>query len=156
MRDLPRQLSVQELAELFEGRTRFVDRLARLEDPLGRARALVRSLPPDEQQELLDAHPPIGARSGLSARSRAEQGDDDDPQVLAQLDALNRAYEERFGFRFVVFVNRRPRREIVPILRERLGRTREQELATGVDELVQIALDRYNDRVDDADRWRRS
>ena len=34
-------------------------------------------------------------------------------------------------------------REIVPILRERLQRTREEELATAVDELVQIAIDRW-------------
>jgi 2-oxo-4-hydroxy-4-carboxy--5-ureidoimidazoline (OHCU) decarboxylase len=63
--------------------------------------------------------------------------------VLAQLAELNRDYEKRFGFRFVVFVNRRPRREIVPILRERLERTRAQELETGVDELIQIAVDRW-------------
>jgi 2-oxo-4-hydroxy-4-carboxy-5-ureidoimidazoline decarboxylase len=63
--------------------------------------------------------------------------------VLAELAELNRAYEETFGFRFVVFVNGRPRREIVPVLRERLGRTREQELETGVDELVRIAIDRW-------------
>ena len=48
--------------------------------------------------------------------------------MLAELAELNRAYEERFGFRFVVFVAGRPRREIVPVLRERLERTREQEL----------------------------
>ena len=29
--------------------------------------------------------------------------------MLAELAELNAAYEERFGFRFVVFVNRRPR-----------------------------------------------
>jgi 2-oxo-4-hydroxy-4-carboxy-5-ureidoimidazoline decarboxylase len=91
---------------------------------------------------VLDAHPAIGGQP-RSARSIAEQGTDDDPAVLAELAELNRAYEERFGFRFVVFVNRRPRREIVPILRERLERTREQELATGVDELVRIAIDRW-------------
>jgi 2-oxo-4-hydroxy-4-carboxy--5-ureidoimidazoline (OHCU) decarboxylase len=45
-----------------------------------------------------------------------------------------------------VFVNRRPKREIVPILRERLGRTRDEELDTAVKELVAIA----------EDRWRRS
>ena len=143
MRDLPRQLSVEELAGLFEGRTRFVERLALTEDPLGRARDIARSLTPDEQKEMLDAHPAIGARSGLSARSRREQGRDDDPKVLAELDELNRAYEHRFGFRFVVFVDRRPRRDIVPILRERLGRTHAEELATGVDELVRIAIDRW-------------
>jgi 2-oxo-4-hydroxy-4-carboxy--5-ureidoimidazoline (OHCU) decarboxylase len=42
-----------------------------------------------------------------------------------------------------VFVNGRPRREILPVLRERLERTRREELATGVDELVQIAVNRW-------------
>jgi 2-oxo-4-hydroxy-4-carboxy--5-ureidoimidazoline (OHCU) decarboxylase len=140
--ELPRKLTVEELAELFEGRTRFVERLAQVEDPLGRARMLAGELSEDEQKEVLDAHPPIGAKAG-SARSAREQGTDDDPAVLAELAELNRAYEEKFGFRFVVFVNRRPRREIVPILRERLGRTREEELETGVDELVQIAVSRW-------------
>jgi 2-oxo-4-hydroxy-4-carboxy--5-ureidoimidazoline (OHCU) decarboxylase len=64
--------------------------------------------------------------------------------VLAELAELNRAYEAKFGFRFVVFVNRRPRREIIPVLRERLERSREEELSTGVDELVQIAIDRWS------------
>ena len=142
MHELPRKLTVEELAELFEGRTRFVERLAQVEDPLGRARMLAGELSEDEQKEVLDAHPAIGAKAG-SARSAREQGTDDDPAVLAELAELNRAYEEKFGFRFVVFVNRRPRREIVPILRERLGRTREEELETGVDELVQIAVSRW-------------
>ncbi len=143
MRDLPRQLSAAELAELFEGRTVLVERLAVVDDPLGRAREIARELSPEEQKEVLDAHPRIGERAGLSQRSGEEQGTDDDPGVLRELAELNGAYEERFGFRFVVFVNRRPRREILPVLRERLTRTHEQELATGVDELVQIAIDRW-------------
>jgi 2-oxo-4-hydroxy-4-carboxy--5-ureidoimidazoline (OHCU) decarboxylase len=142
VRDLPRQLSVDELAELFEGRTRFVERLATIEDPLGQARALAHELTDAGKKEVLDAHPAIGARAA-SARSAAEQGTDDDPKVLAELAELNRAYEEKFGFRFVVFVNRRPRREIVPILRVRLERSRDEELDTAVDELVQIAVDRW-------------
>jgi 2-oxo-4-hydroxy-4-carboxy-5-ureidoimidazoline decarboxylase len=142
MRDLPRQLSVDELAELFEGRTRFVERLAALEDPLARARDAALTLSDDEKKEILDAHPAIGARA-TSARSRKEQGTDDDPAVLAELAELNAAYERKFGFRFVVFVNGRPRREIVPVLRERMLRTREEELQTAVDELVQIAIDRW-------------
>ncbi len=143
MRELPRQLSADELAELFEGRTQLVEQLAAVEDPLGRARAIAGRLSPAEQREVLDAHPQIGATTGLSERSTAEQGTDDDPEVLRELAELNREYEERFGFRFVVFVNRRPRGEILPILRERLERTRDQELATGVDELVLIAIDRW-------------
>ena len=141
MRDLPRQLTIDELAALFEGRTRFVERLATIDDPLGQARAIAATLSDDEKKEVLDAHPAIGARN-LSARSAAEQGSDEAPE----LDELNRVYEERFGFRFVVFVDRRPKRELVPILAARLDRTREQELATALDELVAIA----------EDRWRRS
>jgi 2-oxo-4-hydroxy-4-carboxy-5-ureidoimidazoline decarboxylase len=143
VRELPRQLSADELAELFEGRTQLVEQLAAVEDPLGRARAIAARLSSAEQEELLDAHPQIGATAGLSARSAAEQGTDDDAEVLRELAELNRQYEERFGFRFVVFVNRRPRREIHPILRQRLQRTRDSELATGVDELMQIAIDRW-------------
>jgi 2-oxo-4-hydroxy-4-carboxy--5-ureidoimidazoline (OHCU) decarboxylase len=142
VRELPRQLTAEQLAELFEGRTRFVELLATVEDPLGRARELAYELTDEEKKDVLDAHPAIGARAG-SARSAREQGTDDDPAVLAELAELNRAYEGKFGFRFVVFVNRRPRREIVPILRERLERTRAEELQTGVDELVQIAVDRW-------------
>jgi 2-oxo-4-hydroxy-4-carboxy--5-ureidoimidazoline (OHCU) decarboxylase len=142
VRELPRQLSVDELAELFEGRTRFTERLAALDDPLGRAREVALGLADDEKKEILDAHPAIGG-GPASARSSREQGTDDDPAVLAELAALNAAYEQKFGFRFVVFVNGRPRREIVPVLRERLGRSREQELSTGVDELVQIAVNRW-------------
>jgi 2-oxo-4-hydroxy-4-carboxy--5-ureidoimidazoline (OHCU) decarboxylase len=142
MRELPRQLSEDELVELFEGRTRLVDELAGLEDPLGKAREVAGALPDADKKAVLDAHPAIGARA-TSARSRAEQGSDDDPQVLAELAELNHAYEEKFGFRFVVFVNRRPRRDIIPIIRARLERSREDELSTGVDELVQIAIDRW-------------
>jgi len=138
VRDLPRQLSADELAELFSGRTTFVDRLAALDDPLGRARDVVRSLSQEEKAEALAAHPRIGERS--------PEQHGDDPAVLAELARLNREYEERFGFRFVVFVNGRSRAEILPVLRERIHRTREEEMDTALDELCAIA----------EDRWRRS
>ena len=136
MRDLPRKLSADELAALFSGRTAFVERLAALDDPLGRAPEVARELTDDERFEALAAHPRIGEPS---PEQRGE-----DPEVLAELAALNRTYEEKFGFRFVVFVNGRSRAELVPVLRERLERTREQELETGVDELVAIAKDRWS------------
>ena len=143
MRELPRQLTVHELADLFEARTVLVERLAEIDDPLARADEVTAALTEDEKLAALAAHPAIGQQQGLSARSAAEQGSDDDAEVLAELAALNRRYEERFGFRFVVFVNRRPKAEIVPILRERLGRTREEELETALGELVAIARDRW-------------
>ena len=143
MRELPRQLTIDQLEELFEGRTALVERLAEIEDPLDNADEVISTLTEDEKLAALDAHPAIGQRDGLSARSVAEQGSDDDPAVLAELAELNRRYEERFGFRFVVFVNRRPKAEIVPILLERLERSRDEELDTALSELVAIARDRW-------------
>ena len=143
MRELPGKLSAGELGELFEGRTRFVERLAAEPDPLLRARTLVHELPADEKREVLDAHPAIGQRQGLSARSRAEQGQDADPKVLAELARLNAAYEARHGFRFVVFVNRRPKHEVLEVLRARIDNPTDAELETALDELVAIAEDRW-------------
>jgi 2-oxo-4-hydroxy-4-carboxy--5-ureidoimidazoline (OHCU) decarboxylase len=143
--DLPRQLSVGELADLFEGRTRLVEQLAEHDDPLGSAREVIAGLSEREKLEALNTHPAIGAQK-LSARSSAEQGGDNDPVVLTELAYLNQVYEEKFGFRFVVFVNRRPKLEILGVLRARLERTRAEELDTAVEELVAIA----------EDRWRRS
>jgi 2-oxo-4-hydroxy-4-carboxy--5-ureidoimidazoline (OHCU) decarboxylase len=142
VRELPRQLSVDELAELFEGRTAFVERLARLEDPLGQARAARQDLTPEERLDVLNAHPAIGAKK-LSARSAAEQGVDADREVLAELERLNREYEQRHGFRFVVFVNRRPKAEVLEVLRSRIGNPTEQELETALGDLVAIAQDRW-------------
>jgi 2-oxo-4-hydroxy-4-carboxy--5-ureidoimidazoline (OHCU) decarboxylase len=146
MRDLPGQLSTDELAELFEGRTRLVERLANEPDPLMRARTLVHELPHEEKKEILDAHPAIGATTKLSARSAAEQGTDADPETLAELARLNADYEARHGFRFVVFVNRRPKSEILEVLRSRIGNSTDEELETALGELVAIAEDRWRRR----------
>jgi hypothetical protein len=98
----------------------------------------------DEQDkiEALAAHPAIGA-THLSERSAAEQGTQADPVVMTELSYLNQVYEEKFGFRFVVFVNSRPKSEILEVLRQRLERTRDEELQAGLEELVAIARDRY-------------
>ena len=143
MRELPRKLTVEELAGLFEGRTRLVERLAEIEEPLENAETTLVALSHEEKVEALNAHPAIGQRRGLSARSAVEQGEDSEPAVLSELAYLNQVYEEKFGFRFVVFVAGRSKREILDVLRERLGRTQEDELDTGCRELVAIARDRW-------------
>jgi len=142
MRDLPRQLSTERLAEVFEGRTRFVELLAEREDPLDAAPEVIAQLDEIEKLEALNAHPVIGA-PGLSRRSAEEQGADAEPAILTELAYLNQVYEEKFGFRFVVFVNRRSKVEILEVLRARLERTRDEELDTGLSELVAIARDRW-------------
>jgi 2-oxo-4-hydroxy-4-carboxy--5-ureidoimidazoline (OHCU) decarboxylase len=142
VRDLPRQLTVDELAELFEGRTRLVELLAEREDPLTSAEKVLGELTEQEQREALNAHPAIGART-LSKRSATEQGSGGHPAILTELTYLNQVYEEKFGFRFVVFVDGRPKSEILEILQQRLEQTREQELQAGLRELVAIARDRW-------------
>jgi 2-oxo-4-hydroxy-4-carboxy--5-ureidoimidazoline (OHCU) decarboxylase len=142
VRDLPRQLTVDQLAELFEGHTTLVDRLVQLEDPLDHADEVLKELGDEEKVEALNAHPAIGARR-LSERSAAEQGTDTDPAILSELSYLNQVYEEKFGFRFVVFVAGRSKREVLGVLRDRIAGTREEELETGCRELVAIAKDRW-------------
>ena len=142
MRDLPRQLTADELAELFEGRTRLVEVLAEREDPLGSGSEAIAELDDVKKVEALNAHPAIGA-THLSERSATEQGVQADPVVMTELAYLNQVYEEKFGFRFVVFVAGRPKSAILEVLRDRLERTREEELETGLEELFAIARDRW-------------
>jgi 2-oxo-4-hydroxy-4-carboxy--5-ureidoimidazoline (OHCU) decarboxylase len=144
--DLPRQLNEEELAELFEGHSRFVAQLAQLDDPLGQARKVLADAPEDEQVEALAAHPRIGQRVNISERAAREQGSDEDPVLLAALARLNKTYEQKYGFRFVVYVDGRPRAEILSVMRQRLQNSRDEELAAGLDDLVAIALDRWRRR----------
>ena len=131
-----------ELTELFEAGSPLAQRLAASgphHDPVAAARQLLPELSEEEKVATLNAHPRIGERpEQMSALSRAEQGGEQVPQ----LDRLNDEYERRFGFRFVVFADRRPRSEIARLLRERLGRTREEELAAGLEAILAIAEDR--------------
>ena len=135
MRELPRQLSAEELTPLFSGRTRLVDELAARTDPLTVAEEVALSLPEADQVAALATHPRIGEPS--------EEQRGAEPEVLAELARLNDEYEQRFGFEFVVFVDGRTRAELLPVLRERLERTRGEELETGLRALCEIARDRW-------------
>jgi 2-oxo-4-hydroxy-4-carboxy--5-ureidoimidazoline (OHCU) decarboxylase len=107
------------------------------------ARDALQRMSEAERIAVLNAHPRIGAdRSALSGASRREQGGDDADATLERLRQMNDEYERTFGFRFVVFVQGRSKVEIIPVLQERLGHTRAQELATGLEEFLAIAHDR--------------
>lgn len=111
------------------------------------AHEIIDSLDEAERIATLNAHPRIGGDArAMSELSQREQGADRDPETLRVLAALNDEYERKFGFRFVVFVAGRSKREIVPVLRERLRRERETELATGIDEFLAISLHRMRGR----------
>ena len=143
-------MSPTAAAEAFERAPLLAGRIADgdPESVIAQARRIIADLTEAERIAVLDAHPRIGATGDLSARSAAEQraGEATDPEILAALAELNDAYEHRFGFRCVVFVQGRSRADIVPVLRARLARTRDQELATGIEEFLAIARDRLTRR----------
>ena len=138
-------IAPRELAAIFERAPRLAERVRGTDAAsiLASARTEIARMSESERIGVLNAHPRIGANpTSLSPLSRREQSGDADVATLQALAAMNEEYERTFGFRFVVFVAGRSKAEIVPVMRERLRRTREQELATGVDEFLAIARDR--------------
>jgi 2-oxo-4-hydroxy-4-carboxy-5-ureidoimidazoline decarboxylase len=138
------------LGPLFEHAPRFLARLA-ADRPFGswrelfaRADEVALAMPEEEQIELLDAHPRIGAPpNAVSAMSFREQGYDREQQdAIEALARLNPEYEARFGFRYVIFVAGRPRSEVVPLLERALEADRDDELRRGLEDVVAIARDR--------------
>jgi 2-oxo-4-hydroxy-4-carboxy--5-ureidoimidazoline (OHCU) decarboxylase len=150
------------MAPLFEGAPRFLGRLAvarpfgSLEELFASGRRIAHAMPISEQLELIDAHPRLGAPpASVSAMSFEEQGyareaaeqaaraaEQERARVAAELDRLNTAYEERFGFRYCVFVAGRPRSELLAGLREALQADRITEISRAIDAVVDIAADR--------------
>jgi OHCU decarboxylase len=152
----------EALRPLFEAADPLAARLAAgrpyasYADLLDRAGALVDQMPTDDQIAVVNAHPKIGESATVvretSALSYREQGYDaeaslpaDQLELLyADLARMNAAYEARFGFRFVVFVNGRSKAEILEVLRKRIDRPHEQELRTALHDMLAIARDRLS------------
>jgi len=147
------------VAPLFERAPRFIGRLAggrpygSWEGLFTTALAMALALPLNEQLELIDAHPRIGAPPGsVSAHSFVEQGYDREAataeaeaerhRIDAELARLNDVYEARFGFRYVIFVAGRPRSAIVPLLEAALDADPEVERERAVLDVIAIARDR--------------
>jgi 2-oxo-4-hydroxy-4-carboxy-5-ureidoimidazoline decarboxylase len=144
-----------ETAPLFEGATAFLRRLATARPfesdhaMLAMAREVARTMPEPDQLELLNAHPRIGADPRtVSPASYEEQGyghgdqnEEADP-VRDELAVLNDVYEQRFGFRFVVFVAGRPLEAIAPLIEAAMRNDRQAEMGRGLDDVIDIAADR--------------
>ena len=148
---LPHDGFIAAAAPWFEGAPRFLDRLAvarpfRDDSTLfARAAAIAFAMPEDEQLELIDAHPRLGAPPlSVSEASFREQGYDRETMAaMADLERLNRAYEARFGFRFCVFVDGRSRASLVPVLEAALAADRDAEIRRALGDVVAIARDRF-------------
>jgi 2-oxo-4-hydroxy-4-carboxy--5-ureidoimidazoline (OHCU) decarboxylase len=135
----------EDLAAIFERAPGLADRVRGSDAAsiIASARSEIARMTEERRISVLNAHPRIGADpASLSALSRREQPEGGDLATLRELASLNDEYERRFSFRFVVFVAGRSKEEIVPVFRERLRRSRDDELATGIDEFLAITRDR--------------
>ena len=146
MLELSRQLNLFENAGPLEERLRAEGPFASGAAMLARARQILSELSEAEQIAVINAHPRIGERQdNVSAASFREQGyhhDTTPPEVFLRLATLNEEYEQKFGFRFVVFVNRRPKEAIMPVLEARLRGSCDAERRTALGEILAIAEDR--------------
>jgi OHCU decarboxylase len=158
---LPLDAFVDGLRPLFEAAGPLGEKLAAgrpyasYPDLLDRAGALIATLSPEDQVTVVNAHPRIGEAAATvretSALSYREQGyeaeaglaPDEVARVYADLARLNAEYEAKFGFRFLVFVNGRPKAAILDVLKERIQNPRDRELQTALHDMLAIARDRY-------------
>ncbi len=101
---------------------------------IGAAEALWFSLAESDWLEAFAAHPRIGEKKAATtlylASSEAEQAAAQDTltPVAEALLLGNRAYEEKFGFRYIVFASGRTAPELLAVLEARLNNSREEEL----------------------------
>lgn len=160
LNQLPREAFDRAIRLLFEAAPPLADGLfaARpyhsYEALIDHAAMVIDGLTDTQRIAVVNAHPRIGANAASvrerSALSYREQGYDSEAaidraeieRVYQELAELNREYEAAFGFRFVVFVNRRPKAAILAVLKERIRRTRDEELREALDAMVAIARDR--------------
>ena len=152
VRELPRQLSAEQLAELFEGRTRFVEQLAALDDPLGRAREVARDAVRRGEEGGARRAPGDRREADLGALA-AEQGPTTIPGARRARRAERRLRGEvRLPLRRLREPAGRGARSSRSCASGSSGRAR-RSFATGVDELVQIAIDRWRTLVALSDYW---
>ena len=121
----------------------------------GALEAAMRAAPRARQLDLIRAHPELAgreARAGeLTAESAGEQAraglDRLSAGEVAELEALNAAYRDRFGFPLVVCVREHTKDSILAWGRERLSHPDDEEVAIALGEIAKIARLRLDDLV---------
>ncbi len=111
------------------------------------------SLEEKDWLEAFHSHPKIGEKKAAAPTateaqmwSEQEQSGTRDAatETMAELARLNREYEEKFGFIFIVCATGKTSGEMLALLRERLGNTSEQELRIAAAEQAKITELRFN------------
>jgi OHCU decarboxylase len=133
---------------------------ASIADLAGALAGAMRTAPRARQIDLIRAHPELAgreARAGeLTAESAGEQAraglDRLTAVEVAELQALNASYRERFGFPLVVCVREHTTDSILAWGAERLGHDTDVEVAVALGEIAKIAGLRLADLVSEAAR----
>ena len=105
----------------------------------------------DEQLALLRAHPDLGARARMSEASVGEQAgvglDRLSPVEFHELQRLNTAYRQRFGFPFILAVKGSTKGELVEALEDRLAQSADEEFAEALGQAGRIARFRLEETL---------
>ena len=116
---------------------------------------VMRSLSPDEQLELIRAHPDLGSRAKMADASVEEQTsvglDQLTPEEYDDIQSLNDVYKERFEMPFIIAVKRHTKASIFSEFRQRLTHSPEQEVRQALDEIAVIAKFRLTAQVESAE-----
>ncbi len=120
---------------------------ASLDDLIAKADRLWWSLEPHQWLEAFHSHPKIGERQAARATAAAAQKWSTDeqsgilsaaPDMIVTLAELNRQYEEKFGYIFIVCASGKSSEEMLSILRERLENPPDEELRIAAAEQAKI------------------
>jgi OHCU decarboxylase len=96
-------------------------------------------LRPSDWLEAFAAHPRIGEKSG-DARARQEQAGVDGAaaETLERLASANRAYEDKFGYIYIVCASGKSATEMLDMLESRLRNEADVELRAAAEQQWQI------------------
>ncbi|MGH8033994.1 MAG: 2-oxo-4-hydroxy-4-carboxy-5-ureidoimidazoline decarboxylase [Lysobacterales bacterium] len=106
----------------------------------------------EQKLELLRAHPQLAcaiSREGLSKASRGEQRrsglEQCTEEEFAGFKRLNAAYQEKFGFPFILAIKGFQRKQILEIFRNRLKHSPEEEFQAALAQVMRIGLFRLQE-----------
>ncbi len=104
-----------------------------------------------EQLDLLRAHPDLGARVAMTEASKREQSgvglDTLARDDVDRLQALNKAYREKFGFPFLYAVKGSTKQDVLNALERRLTSARDAEHKEALRQVYRIARFRLEEVV---------
>jgi OHCU decarboxylase len=120
---------------------------ANFDELFSKADEIGRSLQKDDCLEAFRAHPKIGEKKAATAQSHEAQNWSAQEQsavatasaeTASRLAEMNREYQDRFGFIFIVCATGKSSEEMLSILNSRIANDRETELQAAAEEQRKI------------------